>query len=106
MQSARALEAFKSKYEDHEDRLVEQLQDLQQQVRKLQSRKSVKEGCSKEAQPATHTQSEDRWKPWGASEGRPANPMVVVIPKKTGSVRICVRLKWKCATGGPPHTQN
>ena len=61
MQSAQALEAFKRKYEDHEDRFVQQLQDLQQQVRKLQSRKSVEEeGCNKEAQPATHTQSEDR----------------------------------------------
>ena len=60
LERLQALEAFRSKCEDREDRLVQQLQDLQQQVRKLQSRKSVEESCSKEAQPATRTQSEDK----------------------------------------------
>ena len=60
LERLRALEAFRSKCEDREDRLVQQLQDLQQQVQKLQSRKSVEESCSKEAQLATRTQGEDK----------------------------------------------
>ena len=62
LERLRALEAFRSKCEDREDWLVQQLQDLQQ-VRKLQSRKSVEESCrqcSKEAQPTTRTQSEEK----------------------------------------------